>query len=149
LFAASGEQTTAEPPLRIELIRRLVDLKERFLEYILRRRAIAEETNEEVVKLTLVTEHEHGELALVAGAVFGQQAFVAGLVAHRPCCGRALRAASLPPPSCASGFKFFPSPGRRWLSLWRVETFICTSPTDQLLSRPVNVNSAVTLDFGS
>ena len=58
---------TPESPLRVELLGRLVDLKERFLKHVFGGRAIAEEADEEVKQLALVALGESGEVVELAG----------------------------------------------------------------------------------
>src|SRR5207249_4962205 len=82
LVGGDGEQPRTEPSLRIELVRRLVDLEERFLEHVFRRRAISEEADEEVIQLTLIPQDEDGELSLVPAAVLGEQLLVGWIFAH-------------------------------------------------------------------
>src|SRR6478672_29248 len=56
-------------------------LEEGFLKHVLRRGAITEKSHEKVIQLTLITQDEHGELGLVAGAIFGEELLVGRLFA--------------------------------------------------------------------
>src|SRR5204863_5912332 len=79
LVRGDGEQPRAEAPLRIELIGRLMNLKERFLKDVFRRRAIAEEAHQEMKELALISFDQCREAGPLAVPVCRQQ-FLVGLV---------------------------------------------------------------------
>jgi hypothetical protein len=63
--------------LRVKLLGRLVDLEERLLEHVFGRGAIPQEADEEVIQLALVAADKLGKTGLIAGAVVGEELFVA------------------------------------------------------------------------
>jgi hypothetical protein len=81
------EQPGPKPPLWIKLCGRLMHLKERFLEDVLCRSAVAQKADEEMKQFTLVSCDELGEGGLVAVAVALQQMLVACRLAGDGCCG--------------------------------------------------------------
>ena len=80
LVSGDGEEPRAEAAARVELVGRLMHLQKCLLEDVLGSGAIAEETDEKVIQLTLIAEDENSKARFVAGAVFGDELFVGGLI---------------------------------------------------------------------
>jgi hypothetical protein len=78
LVGGDREQPRPEPPGRVEGRRRLVHLQKCLLKHILRRRPVAQKSNEKMVEFSLVAVHQLGERRPVAGHISSQQRLVAG-----------------------------------------------------------------------